>query len=254
MTNERIRLTIVVPTLNEANELGATLDAVWDHARGGVRPHVHVVDGGSTDGTKRIARRHGAKFHVVRGGRGAQCAHGASLANSDGNLLFLHADTTLPMGYDTAINSALTSPQVACGAFSLGLRTSERNFALRFVAWGANVRSRVAGLPYGDQGLFVRHSTLRTAGGYPRQPFLDDYELVRRLKAHARTRKRDGTVGETGSGVIILKDAVLTSARRWHRFGVLRTTMMNQLVLVGYHLGVPVSRLKDWYLKAATWP
>lgn len=70
-------------------------------------------------------------------------------------------------------------------------------------------------------------------GGYKPMPFLEDYDIIRRIG-------RKGTIGFT-------KSPVLTSGRRWETLGIVRTTILNQLILAGYHLGVPVERLRTWY-------
>lgn len=87
--------------------------------------------------------------------------------------------------------------------------------------------------PYGDQGLFMSKENFERIGGFKRMPFLEDYDIVRRIG-------REGTIG-------IAKSPVLTSGRRWERLGVVRTTILNQLVIAGYHLGFPVEHLRAWY-------
>ncbi len=219
----------MIPTLNEEAELATTLHLL--RARAIRAPHIIVVDGGSSDETARIARRHRATVHTVGGGRGAQLRHGAACTTT-GQLLFLHADTHVPRAYDVFIAHTLGQPHTSLGAFPLGIR--DANWALRVVQWGANIRSRVLQRPYGDQGLFLRRATLDAVGGYPNQPFLDDYELVLRVARHGRIR-------------VANSPPVLTSARRWRKKGILRTTVLNQCIIVGYKLGVPLDRLARWY-------
>jgi hypothetical protein len=120
---------------------------------------------------------------------------------------------------------------VVAGAFRL--RVDGRGWPLRFVEAVVNWRSTRLGLPYGDQGLFLRRAAFDAAGGYPDMPFLEDYEMSRRLS-------RAGTLA-------IADEAVVTSARRWQTLGVWRTSAINQCVVFGYHLGVPVTTLGYWY-------
>lgn len=223
-------LTVVIPTLNEESQLSETLHLLRERAAR--PPQIIVVDGGSTDATKQIASHHRATFREVTGGRGEQLRLGVAHSPPEHDLLFLHADTHVPRHYDLAITTTLATPHTILGAFPLEIRHA--NFALRIVQYGANLRSRLLQRPYGDQGLFVKRSTLDLIGGYPSQPFLDDFELVRRLARHGHVRVADSA-------------PVVTSARRWRKLGVVRTTLLNQFIIVGYSLGVPLEWLTLCY-------
>ena len=102
--------------------------------------------------------------------------------------------------------------------------------------WSANVRSSWGQLPYGDQALFLRRSLFEELGGFANLPILEDLELVRRV----RRRGRVITVGEPA----------VTSGRRWQQLGVLRTTLINQRIIIGYHLGWPIHRLAAAYSRS----
>lgn len=221
-----MRISIIIPTLNEAACIGRTV-------RGALRaPGVEVIvaDGGSKDATARTARDCGACVITATGGRAAQMNAGARMAKGD-VLLFLHADTMLPEHFDSHVRDVFTRPDVVAGAFAL--KVDSPRPAMRVIERLANFRSRRLGLPYGDQAIFLRAGTFREAGGYPVMPIMEDYEFVRRL----------GRIGR----VKLAHASVVTSARRWERHGVLKTTLVNQVMILGYAAGVPPERLAAWY-------
>lgn len=169
----------------------------------------------------------------MRGGRAAQLNAGAARAAAP-TLLFLHADTIVPPSFDAEIETTLAAPRVVAGAFSLKINSNI--FGIRVVERVANWRARWLQRPYGDQGLFMTQERFREVGGYPNLQFLDDYVMVRNVA-------RKGRIG-------ISPAPALTSARRWETLGVVRTTLMNQIIIGAYHLGVPVGRLRNWYRRA----
>jgi rSAM/selenodomain-associated transferase 2 len=218
-------ISIVIPTLNEAGSLSSTLDPLRN------LPNLELVvaDGGSTDGTPELARQLGAMVVPAQRGRGVQLNAGAALARG-ATLLFLHADSQLPERFQETVHTLLRTPCVA-GAFRLAINAP--GWPLRWVERGANTRARWLQLPYGDQGLFLAAERFFSVGGFPPWPILEDYELCRRLRR---------------TGAIRLADEVVrTSARRWQKLGVVRTTLINQATLLGFHLGVPPQRLARWY-------
>jgi rSAM/selenodomain-associated transferase 2 len=148
-------------------------------------------------------------------------------------LLFLHADTILPPGFAAWIRKILAQPKVAAGAFSFSLDAS--SCGLKMIGWVANLRSRFLQMPYGDQGLFLRSSLFREVGGFRDMPIMEDFEFIRRLRRWGRIR--------------ISPIPIITSARRWHRVGLWRTTFLNQAIVLGYWAGIPPSRLARWYRK-----
>ncbi len=219
-------ISVIIPALNEEPYIGRTLQALQQAA--GVE--VIVVDGGSADDTVRRAETAGARVMVAAGGRARQMNVGAQAAPGD-ILFFLHADTLAPPGFDGAIRAALQDPRVAAGAFRLGIRGASAG--LRLVEHLANWRSRRLGLPYGDQGLFVRADLFREIGGFPELPIMEDYVMARRLKRHGR--------------IVTLPLAVATSGRRWQSLGIWWTTLINQMMIIGYSLGVDPAVLARWY-------
>jgi rSAM/selenodomain-associated transferase 2 len=173
-----------------------------------------VVDGGSTDGTWETAGRWPQVRRLQSApGRGRQMNAGAQAARGE-LLAFLHADTHLGKAHLRTLRHRAGSPGFAAGAFELRLTPARP--ALRLIAWGANLRSRLLGLPYGDQVLVVRRQLFFALGGFAeRRP--EDLDLVLRLRRHTRLQ--------------ILTPPVASSGRRWLRNGYFRTTLTNWFLL-----------------------
>ncbi len=220
------RISVVIPTLNEAPNIERAVES----AEMGKDVEVVVVDAGSADGTPEAARAMGAGVISSSPGRAAQQNLGAARATG-GILLFLHGDCELPPGFDGAIRRALADPETAGGAFHLNIDVQSR--AVRVIEWLGNWRSRRWGLPYGDQGIFVRAEVFRELGGFPDMEIMEDFAFVRNLRRRGR--------------ITILPGEVTAHGRRWRSMGALKTTLINQAVILGYHLGVPSSTLARWY-------
>ncbi|MGE5656883.1 MAG: TIGR04283 family arsenosugar biosynthesis glycosyltransferase [Actinomycetota bacterium] len=218
------KISIIIPTLNEA----ATITQTIDTAQSAVGIEVIVVDGGSQDGTLQAAT--GIRAISAPPGRAKQMNVGAAAATGD-ILLFLHADTALPIGFDTWVREILAQPGTVAGAFQLKINAA--GLSLRVVETMANWRSHFLQLPYGDQAIFLKATTFREVGGFPDLPIMEDFELMRRLQRWGR--------------IATAPVSVLTSARRWQKLGVLKTTLMNQMVILAYFLGVPPTQIAAWY-------
>ena len=220
------KLTIIIPTLNEADRLPAMLAGLGRSDE----VEIIVTDGGSRDATRQIAGQAGVRFVGSRPGRASQMNHGADKARGR-FLVFVHADTRLPDGYLAEIEKVLTRPGITAGAFRFQIDAPGWGF--RLIEMFANLRARLLSTPYGDQGLFLRAGTLRKMGGYREIPIMEDFELVRRL---ARSGK-----------IVISEMAAPTSARRWKRRGLARTTLLNWTIVLAYWSGVSPSTLARWY-------
>lgn len=218
-------ISVIIPALNEEDRisrLGSMLQPLGSE--------IILVDGGSTDRTVMAAEDSG--FTVLRSapGRAIQMNKGAH--HSDGTiLLFLHADTVLPDNFTQPILEAFEDTKIALTAFSLSVDT--KSLLLRAIIGIANLRSRWLRLPYGDQAIALRATTFFRLGGFPELPIMEDYQLV----------KRASRVGS----IITFQQKVSTSARRWKRLGILQTTLINQIVVVGFKLGVAPERLALLY-------
>ncbi|MEP0818886.1 TIGR04283 family arsenosugar biosynthesis glycosyltransferase [Trichocoleus desertorum] len=222
--NEKI--SIIIPVLNEAAAIAQTLTAAQQVSQA----EIIVVDGGSQDETVAIAQSLGAKVITTAPGRAQQMNAGAKVATGE-VLLFLHGDTLLPADFATQIRQDLISPGVIAGAFALSINSALPGIRLieRLVNW----RSRYGQMPYGDQAMFLRAKTFQQMGGFADLPIMEDFELMQRLKQKG--------------AIAIVPEPVITSGRRWARLGVLRTTLLNQLIILAYFLGVPRDRLARWY-------
>jgi uncharacterized protein len=220
------RVSVIIPALNEAEHIAATLQSV----RAG-RPHeIILADGGSTDATRALAEAAGATVIQSKPGRARQMNAGA--ARATGNvILFLHADTLLPDGWSATAQEILARTGVVAGAF--GFRIAGQFAGQRLVEWATNLRSRWLQKPYGDQAQFMRRAVFEELGGFADLPIMEDYELNQRL----RKRGRIATTSLTA----------ITSGRRWKKLGVARTTLINKIVIAGYHLGVCPKKLARLY-------
>lgn len=222
-------LSIVIPTLNAAGSLETVL-ASLDQAKAGVA-EIIVVDGGSADGTAAIARRLGATCLIAERGRGRQLAVGAERATGDW-LLFLHADTVLVSGWRDEADAFMALPEnrerAAAFRFTLDDASPPARRLERAVAW----RTRVLGLPYGDQGLLIAGIFYRDLGGFRPLPLMEDVDLVRRIGARR---------------IVPLEAAAVTSAARWRRDGWNRRSAINLACLGLYIAGVPPRLIRRLY-------
>lgn len=224
-----MRLSIVIPVLNEADGLPGLLDELHSMQRRGTE--VIVVDGGSTDGTVAAAARAGVRICRTPAGRALQMNAGARVARGD-VLLFLHADTSPPPCADQLIVAALARGARVWGRFDV--KIAGRSRMLRVVAWLMNLRSRFTGIATGDQGIFVTREAFAAVNGFPEQPLMEDIEISRRL--HRRSRP------------VCLTEMATTSGRRWDRHGVWRTIFLMWRIRLAYWCGKPADKLAKGYL------
>ena len=222
-----IKLSVIVPVLNEAEHIAAALDALAPLRQGG--HEVIVVDGGSSDASVALCR--GRVDTLIEGprGRARQMNAGAVRANGD-LLLFLHADTRLPADADSLLQAAAAAG-ASWGRFDV--RIGGRAWMLPLIAALMNRRSRWTGIATGDQAIFVQRSLFERLGGYADQPLMEDIELSRRLRAVARPA--------------CLRPPVLTSGRRWETRGVWRTVLLMWRLRWSYWRGVSPEALAKAY-------
>lgn len=245
MTAAPIKLSIVIPLLNEADNLPKLMGHL---AHLNPAPYqVILVDGGSTDNSVAIAKELiesliDSSPSVISGqvidwqiiestaGRALQMNAGAELATGD-VLLFLHADTQLPNHAIADITSAVR--QAAWGRFDVRLESS--TWMLKVVSQMMNWRSRFSGIATGDQAIFIKKPLFEQLGGYPQQPLMEDIELCKRLKA----------IGKPAC----LRSKVITSARRWQQYGTWRTIGLMWHLRFDYWRGVSADNIKQRYYK-----
>jgi rSAM/selenodomain-associated transferase 2 len=224
--NQEMRVSVVIPTLNEEKNIRTTVEALKL-----VAPYeVVVVDGGSTDRTREICHSRGTTVLSSPGGRSRQMNEGARWARGD-VLLFLHADTRLPSTALDDVRVALSDPQCVGGRFDVKLDNDQ--WMLGVIGRLISLRSRLTKVATGDQAIFVRREVFEKIGGYPDIPLMEDVALSRALKRAGR--------------VACLKSRVITSARRWEMEGVWRTIFKMLALKLLYLLGVSPHRLKRFY-------
>lgn len=229
---QAIEFSIVIPVLGEQDRINRIIDHL--HRQEGIeRSEIIIVDGDPDGSTVNAVKHPGIIKLTSARGRAVQMNRGADRAQGQ-ILLFLHADTQLPAGALLSVEQALVDPAYVGGAFSLKI-DSNRLF-LRYISARANLRSRATRIPYGDQTIYLRRDYFDRIGRYKEIPFMEDVDLMRRIK---QNRQR----------IRILRDKVLTSARRWETEGAFYTTFRNQVVVVLYYLGVSPEKLSKFYYK-----
>jgi rSAM/selenodomain-associated transferase 2 len=222
------RLSIVVPALNEAANIVGALERLQPlRARG---HEVIVVDGGSEDGTVKLAQPLADRVLKAPRGRARQMNAGAEHASGD-VLLFLHADTRLPEDADRLIAERLPGTALAWGRFDVVIEG--RPLMLKVIAAAMNLRSRVTGVCTGDQGIFVHRELFQRIGGYPPIELMEDIALTGMLRRRARP--------------ICLAPRVITSGRRWERRGVWRTMALMWWLRLRYFFGASPAHLRRLY-------
>ena len=221
-----MRLSIIVPTLDEAEGIAAALEPLQALRAAG--HEVILADGGSADTTPALAAPLADQAIQAPRGRARQMNAGAAAASGNA-LLFLHADTRLPANAVEIIVLALG--RHAWGRFDA--RIEGRSPWLTVIARMMNLRSRLTGIATGDQAIFVTRAAFDAIGGYPEQPLMEDIELSKRLKR----------LGPPAC----LKARVVTSGRRWDKNGVWRTILLMWRLRFDYWRGVPAARLAARY-------
>lgn len=222
----RAKLSVIIPTLNAAHALPACLGALMAGVEAGLIRELVISDGGSTDATLVIAEEAGAVQVSGAPSRGGQLRRGAQAAEGDW-LLFLHADSQLPTGWADVVAAQMTTDDPA----HFRLKFDARGVFPTLVAGWANLRSRLFGLPYGDQGLLIARAEYEGVGGFPDIPLMEDVAIARRLKGR----------------LTILPLAILTSADRYRRDGWMRRGLRNLSLLLRYLAGVAPERLARRY-------
>ncbi|HVB81556.1 MAG TPA: TIGR04283 family arsenosugar biosynthesis glycosyltransferase [Candidatus Binataceae bacterium] len=214
---ESVSLSVIIPTLNAARSLPATLAAL------GEAGDIVVADGGSTDDTLEVAIALGARTVGAAAGRGLQLIAGEAIAHGPW-LLFLHADTILEAGWRDEVGGFMSDPanstRAATFRFALDDESREARRLEALVAW----RVTMLGLPYGDQGLLIHREFYQSLGGFRPWPLMEDVDFIRRIGHHR---------------VTVFRSAARTSAERWRQDGWKRRSLRNITCLTLYFVGVP---------------
>jgi rSAM/selenodomain-associated transferase 2 len=192
-----------------------------------------IADGGSTDDSVKISRSFTDKVFITKTGRGRGHAmnYGAERATGE-ILLFLHADCVLPDRAFTIIRDTLRGNGVSAGAFDLSI--SHQDFRYRIIELGANLRSRVTSIPYGDQGIFLKKEYFDRLKGFADLALMEDIEFSKRLKS----------IGK----IVFIRPPISASARRWVKEGALYTTLRDWAMVILYtFLKASPKSLKKYY-------
>ena len=226
-----MKLSIIIPTLNEAANIGELLKRLEPmRARG---TEVVVVDADSTDATRDIATQLADRVITAERGRAMQMNAGAKEASGDA-LLFLHADSILPANGDELITRGLSDPRFTWGRFDIDIAGAHR--MLPVIAWFMNHRSRLTGIATGDQGIFATRVAFDMVGGFPEQPLMEDVAICARLARVSRP--------------ICVNARITTSGRRWETHGPWRTIFLMWRLRLNYFMGADPARLHRIYYGA----
>lgn len=216
-----VGVSVIVPLLNEA----AVVPELIHHLGTLAAEQIIIVDGGSDDATRDLMRAAGYKVIEGPAGRAKQMNVGANTATQS-MLLFLHADTQLPLNYKTEIEKA-----EVWGRFDVRFSSTSKLMAV--IAFFMNLRSRVSGVSTGDQAIFIDRSVFESIGGYPELPLMEDVAICKCLRQLHRPHNS--------------RVKVTTSARRWERNGILMTVIKMWWFRLAYSFGVSPIKLKQGY-------
>lgn len=222
--------SIIIPTLNEADQINAAIGHLYNQ---NVNENFEIIvaDGDPQGGTIKAIANKSIKTTTAQKGRARQMNAGVEMASGE-ILVFLHADTLLPKKALKKIRQAMEDQRYVAGAFDLSI-DSDRLF-LRYIAARARFRSRLNRIPYGDQAIFIRKDYFDNIGRFKEIPLMEDVDLMVRIK-------------KRGDKIIILRDRVKTSARRWETEGAVYTTIRNHILVSLYFLGVNPVKLAKYY-------
>ncbi|TIH15325.1 glycosyltransferase [Marinifilum sp. JC120] len=224
-----LKISVIIPVYDEALTISSCIANVKKCC--GKNSEIIIVDGSADGSTLSAVNDDEVILISSPPGRAVQMNYGAQRA--EGNiLLFLHADTTLPPDAGGLIRKALAAPCVSAGAFKLGFDTSARS--MKLIAFLADLRCRIERVPYGDQAIFIPKTTFDELGCFPEIPLMEDVEFFQSIK---KQRKE----------IVILKEAVTTSARRYLATGPLRCALRNTFLRFLHLCGVTPGTLKNMY-------
>ncbi|MEN8933876.1 TIGR04283 family arsenosugar biosynthesis glycosyltransferase [Planktotalea arctica] len=222
----RAPISVVIPVLNAGDVLAGCASALMEAVEVGLIRELIVSDGGSNDATRQIAEEIGALWVSGAPSRGGQLRRGCAVAKGEW-ILALHADTQLQAGWSDVAAAHLQRSEA--GYFKLAFASG--GMPARIVAGWANLRSRVLGLPYGDQGLLISRAVYQEVGGYEDMPLMEDVAMARALSGRLRA----------------LDARAVTSAQKYQKAGWLWRGGRNLWTLLRYFAGVPVERLAAQY-------
>jgi rSAM/selenodomain-associated transferase 2 len=224
------KFSIIVPVLHEVDRINDLIEHLRQLDLEG-SCEIIVVDGSPERDTLQVIQDKTVIKIPSQKGRARQMNAGASAARGD-ILIFLHADTELPLNAFKRMNTLMGKREYVGGAFDLGIKSDQWIF--KVIAFLASLRSRLNRIPFGDQGIFIRRNYFNKIGGYKESPLMEDVELMRRIK-------------RSGNKIWIYYDRVMTSPRRWEKEGIIFCTLRNYTNQLLYFLGVSPHKLVNFY-------
>jgi rSAM/selenodomain-associated transferase 2 len=224
------KFSIIVPVLHEAERINDLIGHLrqLDPEKSS---EIIIVDGAPEKDTL-LAIHDGEITKVSTEKRRARQMNAGAFASKGDILIFLHADTELPLNALKRLNEFINRNQYVGGAFDLGIKSDKRIY--RVIALLGSLRSRLNRIPYGDQAIFVRRDYFNKIGGYKDIPLMEDAELMRRMK-------------RSNEKILIFRDRVMTSTRRWEEEGLIYCILRNWTLQVLYFLGVSPHKLVKYY-------
>ena len=226
---DNLKLSIIIPSLNEAEHITQTLLKLQELRNQG--HEVILCDGGSRDKTLQLAKNLVDHILSTQAGRAKQMNAGSKLATGD-ILCFLHADTLIPADFANLITGTLSDSDRIWGRFDI--RLSNTSLTYKVIAWFINKRSCISGVATGDQGIFIISNKFLKLNGYADIPIMEDIELSKRLLKISRP-------------ICITKSFLITSSRRWEKNGIIKTVLLMWRLRLGYFLGASPTKLAKAY-------
>jgi rSAM/selenodomain-associated transferase 2 len=227
-----LNLSIIIPAYDESTQINETLSCLFNSKDSNEKDFEVIVVDGHPEGTTLSAIVDHRVIRVLgKKGRALQMNTGAMVSTAP-ILLFLHADTRISSFDVNPIITAMKHPEIAAGAFQLGIRSNKAVF--RLIEQAVRYRTRITRIPYGDQGIFIRRNIFFQLGGFKDIPLMEDVDLMRRLR---KKRKK----------IILLSQHAYTSSRRWDKEGVLYCTLRNWVLILLYLAGIRPASLVRFY-------
>jgi rSAM/selenodomain-associated transferase 2 len=225
-----LKVSVIIPVYKEEKIINGLAGHIQKRSAG-KSPEIIVVDGDPEGSTvNAIKDRNVIKLKGDKG-RASQMNYGAKYATHS-ILFFLHADSYLPAGCFSAITEIMEKTDIAAGAFNLGIDSD--SLWLKAIAKGATIRSRLTGIPYGDQGFFIKKEIFNKINGFSDLPLMEDIDIMQKLKKQNYKMK-------------LINQKLITSPRRWEKQGIVYCSLRNVVLSGLFYLGVPAATLKKYY-------
>ena len=225
-----IEFSIIVPAFHEGERINDLIESL-NQSDSDKNIEIIVVDGSQERDTLRVIHSNQVIKISSEKGRAIQMNAGAFIAKGE-ILIFLHADTELPIQALGKIRSLMERTDYVGGAFDLGIKSDK--FIYKAIGTLSSLRSRLSRIPFGDQAIFIRKEYFDRMGGYKEIPLMEDVELMTRIK-------------KSGRKIRIFYDRVRTSPRRWEKEGVIYCTVRDWTLRILYLFGVSPDRLVKYY-------